>query len=117
MPNLQAYLDLPSSCKIYIYVIEVINNIPLVYNLNQCKKMNIVWGFHFANIPLLYGDINTWQNNVLKHSFCNLLISLFLFFLAYVNKIYYVCYDMLIDNDYFFLSWQILFHFFKLPKY
>jgi hypothetical protein len=61
--------------------------------------MNIVWKFHFANIPLLYGDINIWQNNVLNIAFA--FFYLFLFFLAYVKNINYVYYDLLIDNDYF----------------
>lgn len=65
-----------------ISITKITDLVPLINNLNYCKETNVVRFFHHTDIPLFYIDIGSWQNNALKHSFCNILIYLLMFFLT-----------------------------------
>ncbi len=83
-----------------IYVIKVIDSIPFINNLNDCRKMKIIRWFHYTNTPLFYVYVNSRQSNVLKHSFNSLLFN---FFFLFPTNVWYFKHnndDIFIHNNY-----------------
>lgn len=79
-----------------IFVIKIRDLIPFISDLNECMETNIIRWLHHTNTPLFYLHICSWQSNMLKHGFCNLLVCLLLFFPTFVWNLEDICNQMLI---------------------
>jgi hypothetical protein len=66
---------------------EVIDFIFLVDYLDKCEKTNIMWFFHFVDIPLLCIYVCSRQSKTLKHNF-TLCLSTFFYSLHPMLKIF-----------------------------